>query len=434
MTEHSSKLTFFRQSGWMVIATTLGGCFMWLVHKPAAAGMTMAEYGVFGTMLQVMALMMIPAIGLQTVFANEAAAAVTAEKQRELSALVRWGMGVMSLAWLAVAILALAFQGPLLGYWRITQPALLWVTLLIGLAMVLWPVLQGLLQGQQNFLWLGWLQVFNGVGRFVVVLLLVTLLGWQAVGAVTAALIGFWACVGVALWQTRRVVIGPGSTVDWWGWLRRVVPLSLGLGASQFVMAADMLVVKGAWAEDVVGYYSAAGTIGRALVYFTVPLVSVMFPKVVRSTTLSQDTGVMLHALGATALMGGAAAVACTLLPSLPLRIIYEPEYLRVAPLVPWFGWCMLPLTLANVLIGNLLARGRFAAVPWLLLVALGYGVTLVLRVPAFRAAEQELAFRMVIQTLGAFSLLLLTVAAWFTWVRPGRLPSPPEPQRFKTP
>jgi O-antigen/teichoic acid export membrane protein len=429
MTEHSSKLTFFRQSGWMMIATTLGGVFMWLVHKPAAAGMSEGQYGVFGTMLQVMNLMMIPAIGLQTVFANEVAGAVTSERQRELSALVRWGLGAMTLVWLMLAIVVLGFQGPLLDYWKIDQPVLLWITLLIGLAMVWWPILQGVLQGEQDFLWLGWLQVFNGMGRFAMVLVLVTLLGWQAVGAVTAALIGFWACVWIALWQTRKVVFGPGTTVDWRGWMRRVIPLSLGLGASQFVMAADLLVVKGVWPEEVVGYYAAPGMLGRALVFFTVPLVAVMFPKVVRSTKLAQDTRVMLLALGATALMGGAAAVACTLFPELPLRIIYKAEYLRVAPLVPWFAWAMLPLTLANVLVGNLLARGRFTAVPWLVVVALGYGATLVLRVPALKAAEQEAAFRMVIQTLGGFSLLLLAVAAWFTWIRPGRLPAPPTAQ-----
>lgn len=422
MSEHSSKLTFFRQTGWMVMATTLGGGFMWLVHMPANAGMTPAEYGIFGTMLQVMALMMIPAIGLQTVFANEAAAAVSMERQRELSAIVRWGLGAVTAVWLLLVIAVLVVQRPLLAYWGITQPALLWITLLIGLAMVWWPVLQGVLQGQQNFLWLGWLQVFNGLGRFVAVLVLVTWMGWQSVGAVTAALIGFWACVAVALWQTHGVVFGHGRHVNWWGWLKRVIPLSLGLGAGQFVLAADMLVVKGVWPEDVVGYYSAAGTIGRALVYFTIPMVSVMFPKIVRSAALSQETRVMLLALGATALLGALAALACTLVPWLPLKLLrYKPEYLRVAPLVPWFAWCMLPLTLSNVLIGNLLARGQFRAVPWLLLVAAGYGVTLVLRVPAFKAADQEVAFRMVIQTLGLFSLLLFAVSAWFTWRQPRR-------------
>lgn len=420
----SSRWTFFRQSGWLVAATTLGGAFMWLVHKPAAAGMSASEYGIFGTLLQVMAMMMIPAIGLQTVFANETAAAVTPEKRRELSALVRWGLAGVTVLWVVLAVSALFWQRALLAWWHIDRPLLLWITLLIGLAMLWWPLLQGVLQGQQNFLWLGWLQVLNGFGRFVGVLVLVTWLGWQAVGAVTAALIGFWTCVGVALWQTRTVVTGPGAPVDWRGLLARVVPLSLGLGASQFVMAADMLVVKGVWPEETVGYYAAAGTIGRALVYFTVPLVSVMFPKVVRSAVLSQETGVMALALGATALMGGAAALACTLFPSLPLRIMYPNEFLVVTPLVPWFAWCMLPLTLANVLVGNLLARRRFESVPWLVLVALGYGLTLMLRADEMRTAPQETAFRIVLQTLGFYSLLLFGVAAWFTWRRKGQEPS----------
>jgi hypothetical protein len=70
------------------------------------------------------------------------------------------------------------------------------------------------------------------------------------------------------------------------------------------------------------------------------------------------------------------------------------------------------------VLIGSLLARARYEAVPWLLLVAAGYGMTLLYLSPRFLAAGQPRAFAMVVQTLGAFSLLLLAVAAWFAWRR----------------
>lgn len=428
MSKDAGKLTFFRQTGWMVVATTLGGGFMWLVHKPAAAGMPPVEYGYYLAMLQVMNLMMIPAIGLQTVFANETAAAVTAAKRRELAATVRWGLAAVTAVWLLVAGLVGGLQKALLDRLQIDQPALLWITVFIGLAMVWWPVLQGVLQGRQNFLWLGWLQVFNGLGRFLAVLIFVTLLGWNAVGAVTAALIGFWAAVGLAVWQTRDVLVHPGAPIDWRGWLARVVPLSLGLGASQFVMAADQLVVQSFLDKEVTGFYGAAGTIGRALVFFTIPLVAVMFPKVVRSAALSEDTAVMKQALGATALLGGLAALACTLLPKLPLWIMYKPEFLRVAPLVPWFAWAMLPLTLANVLIGNLLARQRFRAVPWLVIVAAGYGAALVWRGPALREMPQEAAFRSVILTLGLFSSLLLAVSAWFTWRKGPEAASTPPP------
>ena len=158
--------------------------------------------------------------------------------------------------------------------------------------------------------------------------------------------------------------------------------------------------------------------IGLALVTFTGPLTSVMFPKVVRSVALTRDTRALRQALGATALLGVAAALACTLLPKLPLRIIYfsKPDYWDAAPLVPWFAWCLLPLVLANVLVSNLLARERFAIVPWLVLLAAGYGAALAALKPHLLALEQLQAFRTVIQTLGTFSLMLFGVAGLFTW------------------
>ena len=172
--------------------------------------------------------------------------------------------------------------------------------------------------------------------------------------------------------------------------------------------------------KDTTGFYGAAGMIGRALVAFTAPMMSVMFPKVAASATSGEKTSVLAQALGATALLGGCAALACTLLPELPLRLVYDKSFLVIAPLVPWFAWCMLPLTLANVLVSSLLARQRYEAVPWLVLVAAGYGLTLLLRSPHFlevsRAAGQLRAFQLVVQTLGVFGLVLLAVAAWFTW------------------
>jgi O-antigen/teichoic acid export membrane protein len=142
-----------------------------------------------------------------------------------------------------------------------------------------------------------------------------------------------------------------------------------------------------------------------------VPMTSVMFPKVVRSAARSEETKVMWQAMAATALLGGAAALGCTLLPWLPLRIVYDPSFLVVAPLVPWFTWCMLPLSVANLLISNLLARERYRVVPWLIVVAAGYGTAL---------SVFNTSFLSVIKTLGVFNCLLAAVAAGFTLTASG--------------
>jgi len=448
MSAPAHRLAFFRQSGWLLIATTAGGAFMWLVHIPAIARLPQAEYGVFLALLQVMNLMLIPAIGLQTVFAQQAAGAVSPLEQRQLAWTVRRVLTGVAAIWLAMLALIFLVREPILTSMKIGNPAALWLTVASGLAMLWWPILQGVLQGRQDFLWLGWLQVINGCGRFLAVLVLVVALGAWAAGAMTAALIGFWLTVAVAAWRSRTTWLAAGQALPWRHWLRRVVPLTLGLGAAQFMMAADQVVVQNVF--ELTGPYGAAGMIGRALMFFTGPMVAVMFPKVAAAAARSERTNVLAQALGATALLGGAGALACTLFPELPLRIVRADKYLAIAPLVPWFAWCMLPLTLSNVLISNLLARQRTAAVPWLVAIAATYGLALWWRAhsvypaaalkgfaaattlpgvfapisssvtSALLQARQLAAFPAVVATLGVFSVLLLAVTAFFTWRLPG--------------
>jgi hypothetical protein len=121
--------------------------------------------------------------------------------------------------------------------------------------------------------------------------------------------------------------------------------------------------------------------------------------------------------LMATVLFGAIAALGCTLFPKLPLRLMYfsNREMWTAAPLVPWFAWALLPLTVANVLVQNILARARFQAVPWLVLVPAIYAACLCLQARGLLAMEPFDAFTRVIQTLGCASLLLCGIAAWFS-------------------
>ncbi len=402
----------------MVIATTCGGAFMYLVHTPASRFMPTSEYGVFGALLQVLNLMMIPAMGLQTVFAQQCAAAVTDQGRRQLHQVVRTILlGTFGL-WLAMAGVIAIGHDSVLSALKIANSGALWATLAIGLAMLWLPIMQGLLQGAQNFLWLGWVQIFNGCGRFTAVLVIVAVLGGHAAGAMVAAMIGFWLALIAGAWHARPFIFGVGERVSWQPWLARVIPLTIGMGACQFMVGADQILVQSMFDKEVTYLYATAGTIGRALVVFTAPMVAVMFPKIVAGVARSEKTNVLAQALGATLLLGGGAALACTLFPSLPIRIVYlgNPAYLLAAPLVSWFVWCMLPLTLANVLVGNLLARGRYEAVPWLLLVAGTYGCALMWRATEFPKVEQIEAFKMIVRTVGTFGLCLLAVSVWFTW------------------
>ena len=403
----------------MVISTVASGVFMWAVHTLSKV-LPPGEYSVFSTMFQLLNWVTIPAIGLQMVFAQQAATALGDAQQRELASAARAvGKGVFGL-WLVVAGLLAWRQQEIASTLQVMNPMALWLTLGCALTMLWLPILGGVLQGRQNFLWLGWSAIFSGVGRFASASFIVLVLGGWAAGIVTGALLGLLAALCVAAWQCRDLLTGAAPAFAWRGWLRRVVPLTLGFGAGQLLFSADQVFVQSNFDRTVTDPYSAAGTLARALVAFTLPLAGVMFSKIARSVATNEDTNVLTVTLGCTLALAGGAALGLTVLAPLVIKLGFNPKFVGIAPLLPWFAWAMVPLTLAQVLVNNLMARERFRVVPWLMLVAAAYLLTLWLRVPVLaKALEPLAAFRGVVEILGGFNLLLLAVAAVFTWKKP---------------
>ncbi len=405
-----SRFTFFRQSGWMVAATTVSGAMMYAVHK-AAGQMPKAEYGVFTTLLQVLSALALPSVGLQFAFAQQTVSALQGGSRSELARALRSVMLWSFLLWLVLVCVAMTFQNSLLANYKIANPMALWVTLALALASLWSPIITGVLQGQQNFLWLGWASMLNGLTRLAAVTGIVLFLSGYATGALLGVLMGMIVAIGVGGWQIRDLFQQPAASFAWKSWLWRAVALTFGFGAVTFMLSVDMIVVQRFFPKEETGFYGAAGMIGRALYFFTAPMTAVLFPKIVHSAARAEKSTVLAQALGATALLGIGAAAVCTALPELPLRIVYDASFLKVAPLVPLFAWCMLPLTLTGVLVNNLLARGRFGVVWWLIAVATSYNFTL-----RHVAQIQPQKFENVVWTLGAFGLIALVGCLFFTW------------------
>ena len=431
-----SRFAFFRQSGWMMIAGVVGGVFMTGVHIIAAKDLGATElgvlgqaldrflrpplekgtYGLFYALLIILTYIGIPAAGLQTVIAQQTAMASSEAERRQLRRTIRVIILATFIIWLIALVIVFLSRESLFKHLKITEQSALWVTLLAGLLTLWLPMTMGVLQGQQNFLWLGWASILHGVGRCAAIFVIVRLMGGGTTGAMFAVLLGILVSLVVSAWQARSIWQGPAEAFAWKPWLGRLIPLTLGVGATTFIMTAETILVRNVFDVEQTGYYSAAGILGRALAYFTGPMTAVMFPKIVQSAVRAERTGALAQALGATALLGGAGALFCTFFPEVPLRIMYDQSYLFIKPLVPWFAWCVLPLTLANVLINNLLARGRYAVVPWLVVLALGYGITLWVVGNRIDPKAELVAFKTIVSVLGSFGLFALVICCWFTW------------------
>jgi O-antigen/teichoic acid export membrane protein len=301
----------------------------------------------------------------------------------------------------------------------VTNPTALWVTMVVILLSLWLPLFSGVLQGRQNVLWLGGSMILNGVGRMGVAALVVLALGGYAAGMMTGAMLGLLAAVSVALWQTRDLWSARAAPFNWRRLLAQVVPLMLGFGAFQFLFTADTMFVKAYFPGDDTAPYVGAGTMSRALMWLVGPLAAVMFPKLVHSAAKGQKSNLLSLVLLGTAVLAAGGALGLTLFGPWLIRFVYKPSYVEVAvKLLPWYAGGILPLALANVLINHLLAHAQFRIVPALVLLAGGY---------AFALTRCHDTFVNVLQVFAVSNLVLLALAAWFTWRRPASSAGEPE-------
>lgn len=222
----------------------------------------------------------------------------------------------------------------------------------------------------------------------------------------------------MAFWHSRDLWTEPGASFGALEWLKRVVPLTMGLGASQFLFSADAIVVQnylGGNHGELAAPYMFGGTLARGIVLFTTPLAAVMFPKLVHSAARAQKSNVMGLTLLGTAVLGGVAALGLTLTSSFIIKLGSRAEYVSITPLMPWFAWSMVPLALGNVLLNNLMAHSHFKVAPVMLALAVSYWVAL---------QHHHDSFKTVIQTLGVFSLAYLGTCLLFTWFAKSGAPS----------
>jgi O-antigen/teichoic acid export membrane protein len=413
--DHKPHAVFFRQSGWLMIASIAGGALTWGVHF-LSKSIPESQYAAFGTLLMVVACL--PTMPLQMIFAQQSALALATGRERQLAGMIRlawlWTFGV----WLLGAVVVLVFQKQIVAGWHLPDAMGLWVTLPLLLASLWAPMFGGLLQGRQDFFWMGWSSILGGAGRFAAAVILVLALGLGAAGMMAGALIGISFAAFIAIWRTRDLWALRPERFDGKSVMRQVVPLLFGFGACQFMFTSDTMFAKAYFTGDEMAPYVAAGTLSRALLWLVLPLAAVMFPKIVHAAAKSEKSNLFNLVVLGTAVLAVCGALGLWLVGPVIVKIVYTSNYVAATTaLLPWYAAAMVPLALANVLVNDLLARERFGVVPFMVLLAVAYGFTLPAMLNHFPGRLE-----VVLQTLGAFNLLLFGVCAWFTWGVKGKV------------
>ncbi len=133
VTPSNHKGSFFRQGGWMMITAVGGGALMFLVQLIAKRLLEKEEYSAFVTLIQLTNWMMIPSLGLQMVFAQQAAAATTDSQRRQLVSTMKSVLLWTFCVWVLMALVTLGGLGHWVDALKLKDSTPLLLTLFVGL-------------------------------------------------------------------------------------------------------------------------------------------------------------------------------------------------------------------------------------------------------------------------------------------------------------
>lgn len=368
----------------LMAATQVGNLANLLFHVVMGRQLDPSEYGVMSAMLGIILIIATPVDALRMAMAHYTALLVQGGKAASVPHLIRrWSrnLAIPALFVLAVGILS---SSQIADFFHLTDPMPVVLTCFVLAGALLMPILVGALLGLQSFLWMSATSHIWGVIRFVAGALFVTYIAATAEWALVGQMLG--VCVSVAMgiwglrWNIRKQEVVEERIR---GVTRYCIQSLLILAGFAVLMNADVVMVKHFFPDATeAGLFARAATIGRTMVFLTMPIAMAMFPKVASvRTTDAHNWRTLISAILYVVVILVAAAFICSLYAWVPLWIIYNdrtptPEMIR---LVRWVVCAMSPMGLTYLLMNFQMAQRRFKPAYFLLVCAAGYviGVTL---------------------------------------------------------
>lgn len=209
----------------------------------------------------------------------------------------RWGL---------VATAVAALISPLLARWFGIDSLLpLLAGALAVLLLFLRPVTDGALQGLQQFVGLGSVQVVQAVLRVILAPLLIWL-GWRSFGALLSLPLAMSGGLILALWLLRPALRTSQTPLDVQQVSLRYSLLTLvGLLAFALLINLDAMVVRAVFPPEVANSYGPVITLGKMNLFVPLGLGLVLFPKATQRQAAGRDPRpVLLLTLAATLLPG----------------------------------------------------------------------------------------------------------------------------------
>jgi O-antigen/teichoic acid export membrane protein len=323
------------------------------------------SYGAVASLLNVLLVLIVLALGLQATAARRIA--TTTEERHQMTHVIVATSLRAALALSGICLLlspALSVMLNLDSWW----PAAL-------IALAVFPLTlaggqAGIFQGEQRWLHLGMMYLAIGLGRLVA--------GWACLlvnKSITAAMIGValgaLLPAGLGWWFLRgRSQHRPKVVPEESGFTREALTNSHALFAFFALTSIDIVIARSVFSSTYAGWYAGGVLLAKAVLFLPQFVLVVAFPKMSEGA----DARIYLKALAVISTLGLAAVLGTFLFPNLALTFVGGERYRTIAEILPIFAALGAALSMIQLLVYQVVAKqhGRSVWLLWAACTAVG--------------------------------------------------------------
>lgn len=366
----------------LLIATQIGGVANIAFQIAMIRSLSIEQYGELAAMFSLILVFLLPMEALRTTVAHQAGLLSRANREGDIPPLIRRWSFYLALLTILILLLGWLSSAGLTNFFHLSSSMPVILTVAIIGCMPFMLMFVGLLQGVQSFVWMSVVYQGWGVVRLVTGVVFVMLIARSASAGLAAHVVGLIFSMAVGLIGFRHVVRAPstGRAPDFEG-IRYCLLSIVILGGYAVLTYADVMLVKRFFPPTDAGLFAKAATVGRTIIFITVPVSMAMFPKVVSAgLTSSIDRRVFIRSLGLASMLVVATAFMVTVF-ARHLWLLFSGDWPddEAVRLVRGVVWAMAPLGMTLLVVNFELAQRRFHIMVPILVLASAYvvGVTL---------------------------------------------------------
>jgi O-antigen/teichoic acid export membrane protein len=344
---------------YLFIGSLFSNLIAFLTNLFFARNLSAVDYGVYASLLSLLALTTIPSQSLMSVITRFAADFIANNEENKMRYFYKQSFKFMFLISIILLLVFVFFQGFIKSFLHIENGHFI---LIIGLTVFfqyLYIVNNAYLQSFLKFIFMSVNTVATAVSKLIFGVILI-FLGYKVFGALIAILISFIIPILISFIPLRGLlkrVKDVSVKINYKEVVKYALPTALAILSLTSFISTDVILVKHFFSPKQAGLYGGLSLVGKAIFYLTGMIPSVMFPLLIKRHAQKQNVNNLFYmALLLVAIPSALITGIYFFIPEFVIKLFLGSNYLLAIPYLGIFGIFIAVYSVLNVCVNFFLS------------------------------------------------------------------------------